>query len=107
MEADVSEAKLVVAASELLLPIRAEREERAAASDVWPQDSAMLPWYDQHDWADDIAAMRDPAVRVVSGFFGPVERPPAAAPSSAAAAPDGRRSVCGLRSAGTSGARAA
>jgi hypothetical protein len=33
VEANVSEAELVVAASELFLPIRAEREERAAASD--------------------------------------------------------------------------
>jgi len=41
VKADVSEAELVVAASELLLPIRAEREDRPAASDgVLPRRAA-------------------------------------------------------------------
>jgi phytanoyl-CoA hydroxylase len=32
--------------------------ETAASPGVWSQDSALLPWYDQDDWADAIANMR-------------------------------------------------
>lgn len=31
---------------------------RAVDSGVWPQDPALLPWYDQPDWADAIARMQ-------------------------------------------------
>jgi phytanoyl-CoA hydroxylase len=29
-----------------------------AGSDLWPQDPALLPWYDQDNWADALAGMR-------------------------------------------------
>ena len=32
--------------------------EHAAASGTWPQDLALLPWYDQADWADHIVRMK-------------------------------------------------
>ena len=33
-------------------------DAKRLGSDPWPQDAALLPWYDQDDWADAIAAMR-------------------------------------------------
>jgi len=33
--------------------------EPSAAEGRWPQDPALLPWYDQPDWSDRLARMRD------------------------------------------------
>ena len=36
----------------------ASNAQRANASEVWSQDSALLPWYDQPDWAGRLERMR-------------------------------------------------
>jgi ectoine hydroxylase-related dioxygenase (phytanoyl-CoA dioxygenase family)/SAM-dependent methyltransferase len=60
--------RMVRAAARKVSPVRTAESEvtarisdavRSAGSDPWPQDPALLPWYDQDDWADTIAAIRD------------------------------------------------
>ena len=37
---------------------RTSQAPRADVSDVWPQEVALLPWYDQPDWDDRLVRMR-------------------------------------------------
>ena len=52
--------RAATAASRVDLGLTATKGEAQSvpASDVWSQDNALLPWYDQLDWADRLGRMR-------------------------------------------------
>ena len=56
----VATQRTATAASRVDLGLTATKGEAQSvpASDVWSQDNALLPWYDQPDWADRLGRMR-------------------------------------------------